>query len=58
MDELLQAFPDYHVVIEGLIAEEDKVVGLYTESGTLQRFGWPETRCPSFNNLALQLRWK
>ncbi|MFQ5796646.1 MAG: ester cyclase [Candidatus Bipolaricaulia bacterium] len=36
VDELTRAFPDYHLVIEDLIAEEDKVVGLYTESGTMK----------------------
>ena len=35
-EELRRAFPDQHIVIEDLIAEEDKVVALYTEEGTMQ----------------------
>ena len=34
MEEFVRAYPDFQVVIEDLIAEEDKVVVRYTESGT------------------------
>jgi steroid delta-isomerase-like uncharacterized protein len=34
--ELLGAFPDFHEGIEELIAEDDKVVGLYTETATMK----------------------
>jgi len=34
MDEFLLAYPDFNLVIEDLIAEGDKVVVRYTESGT------------------------
>jgi len=36
LDEVLGAFPDYHLVIEDLIADEDKVVVRYTESATMK----------------------
>jgi len=36
MEELGRAFPDFHEGIEALIAEEDKVVGLYTETATMK----------------------
>lgn len=35
MDDLVRAFPDFHLVIEDLIAEGDKVVVRLTESGTM-----------------------
>ena len=34
--QLLGAFPDFHEGIEALIAEDDKVVGLYTETATMK----------------------
>ncbi len=36
VEELERAFPDHHLAIEGLIAEGDKVVALYTDSGTMK----------------------
>lgn len=33
---VLSAFPDYHLVIEDLIAAEEKVVVRFTESGTMK----------------------
>ena len=36
MEEFLSAFPDAHDEIEALIAEGDKVVGLYTETATMK----------------------
>lgn len=36
VQELERAFPDHHLTIEGLIAEGDKVVALYTDSGTMK----------------------
>lgn len=36
MTEMTTAFPDYHVVIDDLIAEDDKVVGLYSETATMR----------------------
>lgn len=36
IEELLRAFPDFHEGIEALIAEDDKVVGLYTETATMK----------------------
>ncbi len=35
MEDLLKAMPDYHVVIDDLIAEDEKVVGLYSETATM-----------------------
>jgi steroid delta-isomerase-like uncharacterized protein len=35
MEEFVRAFPDFHIVIEDLIAEGDKVVVRLTESGTM-----------------------
>ena len=35
MEEFVGAFPDFHLVIEDLIAEGDKVVVRLTESGTM-----------------------
>ena len=36
LNEVLAAFPDYHLVIEDLITDEDKVVARYTESATMK----------------------
>jgi steroid delta-isomerase-like uncharacterized protein len=36
MEEVLSSFPGLHEKIETLIAEDDKVVGLYTETGTMK----------------------
>jgi steroid delta-isomerase-like uncharacterized protein len=36
MEEFLRAFPDFHEEIEALIAEDDKVVGKYTETATMK----------------------
>lgn len=36
MDMILGAMPDYHLVIEDLLAEEDRVAVRYTESGTMK----------------------
>lgn len=36
IEELLTAFPDFHEGIEALIAEDDKIVGLYTETATMK----------------------
>ena len=43
--DLLVAFPDYHLTVEDLIMEQDKVVALYRESGTMRgRFlNWAPT---------------
>lgn len=34
MDAFLNAFPDFHVEVEDVIAEHDRVVARYTETGT------------------------
>jgi steroid delta-isomerase-like uncharacterized protein len=36
IEELLVAFPDLHEEVVALIAEEDMVVGLYTETATME----------------------
>jgi len=36
MEEFVSAFPGFHEGIEALIAEDDKVVGLYTETATMK----------------------
>jgi len=36
MEEFGRAFPDLHEEIEALVAEDDKVVGLYTETATMK----------------------
>jgi len=36
MEQFVQAFPDFHEGIKTLIAEDDKVVGLYNETATMK----------------------
>ena len=56
MDEFIRAFLDYHLVIEDLIAEEDKVVARFTESGTMiGNYGGMEPTGKKFTYPAIEI---
>jgi len=68
LDMLLSAMPDYHLVIEDLFAEEDKVAVRYTESGTMKgdlfgmaatgkKFSTPAIEIWRFENGKLKEMW-
>jgi steroid delta-isomerase-like uncharacterized protein len=58
MEELVRAYPDFQVVIEDLIAKEDKVVIRYTESGTwTESYMGMEATGKGFTNPAIEI-WR